>query len=255
MIHDPALLQAVLDDPDDDAPRLACATWCDSHRDPVVQAQGDLIRSQIDLANTDPDDVRTGKAFGLQQHITELLEQHGATWAQPISAWVDAVHFVRGFPGWLVASAKAWLARGQQIRALAPVQHLDLHGVRDVDERLPESPLLAGIRSLSMNDCGLHDIHIQLLAASPHVGELRWLSMADNHLGMPAAEALAASSTLSQLAFVELRSNPVDPVEQLGYDGAIVVASQMPAEGKALEARHGPQAWLHRDDAPSRFDR
>ncbi|MEM7155655.1 MAG: TIGR02996 domain-containing protein [Myxococcota bacterium] len=255
MIHDPRLLQAVLDDPDDDAPRLAYATWCDAHADPDVRAQGDLIRSQIDLANTDPDAVRTGQAAGLQQHIDTLVERHGAAWRQPISGWVDAVHFVRGFAGWLECSAQAWLDHGAQIRALAPVQHLNLRGVRDVDERLADSPLLAGIRSLSMDGCGLHDIHVQLLAASKHVGELRWISMADNHLGLPASEALAASTSLGQLAFVELRSNPVDPVEELGYDGAIVVASTMPPEGQALEAKHGPQKWLHRDDPPGRFDR
>jgi hypothetical protein len=53
---------------------------------------------------------------------------------------------------------------------------------------------------------------------------------------------------------VELRDNPADPVEQLRIDGGIVVAGWMPPGGRELEARFGPLAWLHREDAPRRFE-
>ena len=41
------LLKAVTDHPDDDAPRLAYADWCDRRGDP----RGRFIRVQIELAN------------------------------------------------------------------------------------------------------------------------------------------------------------------------------------------------------------
>jgi uncharacterized protein (TIGR02996 family) len=254
MADDAAQLQAVLDAPDDDAPRLAYARWCDARGDAASVARAELIRAQIDLARKDPADVKAGRAFGLQQRIEEILARHGAAWGQPLAGWVDAFHFVRGFIGWIELSARSFLDHGDRIFALAPVQHLDLTAVRDVDEALADSPLLAKIRSLSMNGCGLHDLHLQLLAASPYVTNLRWLSVADNHLGLPAAEALAASPHLTNLAFAELRSNPVDPTEQLGVDGGIVVASWMPPEGKDLEARFGHLQWLHREPFVGRFD-
>jgi uncharacterized protein (TIGR02996 family) len=254
MTDEAALLKAVLDAPQDDAPRLAYAQWLDGQGDALSMARGELIRGQIDLTHADPALVRSGLAFSAQQRITDLIELHGSSWGQAIEALVDAFQFERGFVGWIKLSAQSFLDHGDRILALAPVQHLDLTGVRDVDESLFDSPLLDGIRSLSMDRCGLHDLHLQMLAASPHVANLRWLSVADNHLTAAAGEALAASPHLGNLRFAEFHTNPVDPVEQLGYDSGIVVASFMPPEGKAIEARFGPQAWLHRDVIPGRFD-
>ncbi|MEX1364000.1 MAG: TIGR02996 domain-containing protein [Nannocystaceae bacterium] len=253
MTDDTEPLQAVLDAPDDDAPRLAYAAWCDGQGEVVSSARAELIRDQITLAGMDPADLKAGRGFRLERRIEQGLERHHAAWAQPLLGWVRAAHFQRGFVGWIHLSARQWLDHGAQILAHAPVQHLDLVGIRDVDEALFESPSWAGIRSLSMNDCGLHDVHLQMLAASPHVTELRWLSVADNHLGQTASEALAKSSTLHRLGFVELGSNPFDPVEQEGVDGGVVVASSMPPEGKDLEARFGYQRWLHRGRGAGRF--
>jgi len=247
-------LKAVLDAPQDDAPRLAYAQWLDGQADASARARAELIRAQIELLHMDPAVVSSGLAFGTQQRIQDLIDRHGPAWGQALAGWVESFQFERGFVGWIELCARSFLDHGDRILALAPVQHLDLTGIRDVDEALADSPLLAGIRSLSMNRCGLHDLHLQLLAASPYVTHLRWLSVADNHLTVAAAEALAASPHLGNLRFVELHGNPVDPVEQLGYDSGIVVSSFMPPEGRALEARFGHQPWLHRDVIPGRFD-
>lgn len=247
-------LQAVLDAPDDDAPRLAYAAWCDDQADVVSSARAELIRAQLERAQMAPADVEAGQALTLDLRIKALLDQHRSTFAQPLAGSVRAAHFLRGFVGWIELSAQQWLDHGAKILARAPVQHLNLTGVRDVDEALFDSPQLAGIRSLSMNDCGLHDIHVQLLAASPHLAQLRWLSLARNDLGLAAAEALAASPGLPALAFVDLESNPVDPREELGHDAGVLVASSMPADGKAIEARFGYRRWLHPQLAPGRFD-
>lgn len=254
MTDEATLLKAVLDAPDDDAPRLAYAQWSDAQGDAVSVARGELIRAQIDLMHTSPEVIKAGRAFVVQHRIKALIDRHGASWAGAIAGWVDAYHFVRGFVGWIKLSAQRFLDHGDGIMALAPVQHLDLTGVRDVDEALFDSPLLAHIRSLSMDACGLHDLHLQMLAASPHVTHLRWLSVADNNLTLAAADALAASPFLRDLRYAEFRSNPTDPVEHLGYDSGIVVASWMPPEGKDIEARFGHQPWLHRDVIPGRFE-
>lgn len=254
MTDEAAQLKAVLDAPQDDAPRLAYAQWIESQGDAISLARGELIRAQIDLVHMDPAVLSSGLAFGAQQRISDLIDRHGSSWGQALAGWVDAFQFERGFVGWIKLSAQSFLDHGDSILALAPVQHLDLTGVRDVDEALFDSPLLAGIRSLSMNRCGLHDLHLQMLAASPYVTNLRWLSVAENHLTLAAAEALAASPHLGNLRFAEFQGNPVDPVEQLGYDSGIVVSSWMPPEGKAIEARFGHQPWLHRDVIHGRFD-
>lgn len=254
MTDEAARLKAVLDAPEDDAPRLAYAQWIESQGDAISLARGELIRAQIELLHMDPALVNSGLALGTQQRISDLIDLHGSSWGQALAGLVDAFQFERGFVGWIKLRARSFLDHGDRILGLAPVQHLDLTGIRDVDEALTDSPLLDGIRSLSMNRCGLHDLHLQMLAASPHVANLRWLSVAENRLTIAAAEALAASPHLGNLRFAEFGGNPVDPVEQLGYDSGIVVSSFLPPEGKAIEARFGRQAWLHRDVIHGRFD-
>lgn len=255
MADEPTLLRAVLADPDADVPRLEYAQWCAGQRDPAWVARGEVIRAQLDLDRADPQAVATGQLFGLQHRVRELVDAHGDAWAGPIATWADEVRFVRGFVEWIRLPASEFLARGSEIFERAPVRHLDLSAVRDVDEALFETELLAGVRSLAMDRCSLYDIHVQLLAASPHVTTLRWLSVANNKLTLAAAEALAASKNLPSLRFLEFRGNEVDPVEQLGLDSGVVVASWMPPEGVALEARHGHLPWLHREPTPARFER
>jgi len=255
MVDDRAMLQAVLDAPDDDAPRLAYAAWSEAQGEELGVARGELIRAQIELERMEQEDAPAGELFRIRYRIDQLITRHGREWAQPLPDWVESFSFLRGFVGWVKLEAPQFLQYAERIFALAPVQHVDLTGVRDVDERLFESKLLAHIRTLAMDRCGLHDVHVQLLAVSPYVQNLRWLSLADNELTLAAAEAIAASEHLRKLRFAEFRGNPADPGERLGYDGGVLVASVMPPEADALEARFGHLAWLHRDVESSRWDR
>src|SRR5205809_1057881 len=103
MADDAARLKAVLDAPDDDAPRLAYARWIEEQGD---AARGELIRAQIDLAHRDWQEVRTGLASGAQHRIKQLTDRHGRSWAGALADWVEAFSFVRGFVGWIKISAR-----------------------------------------------------------------------------------------------------------------------------------------------------
>jgi uncharacterized protein (TIGR02996 family) len=253
MSDEATLLTAVLDAPDDDAPRLAYAQWSAGQGDAASIARGELIRAQIDLAHTAPEVIRSGGAAGLQRRIDQLIAGHGAAWAGVIAGWVDGYHFVRGFVGWIRSSARGFLVHADALAALAPIQHVDLTDVRDVDEAIFDAPGLARLRSLAMDGCGLHDLHLQLLAASPQVRELRWLSVANNRLSFAAAEALAASPHLPRLRYAEFDGNPCDPADRVGRDSGIVVAVAESEDGKRLEARFGRLRWLRREVIPDRF--
>jgi uncharacterized protein (TIGR02996 family) len=255
MSDEPTLRRAVLDDPDSDAPRLAYADWCAQQADPVTRARAELIRRQIELGNTPRRVVETGGANGLFTAIAGLLDTHRDAWAAPVRPWVDAFTFRCGFVELVELSAAAFLAHGAELFDAAPIRHVDLHAVRDVDERLFESPSFSRLRSLGLDRCGLYDIHLQLLAHSPQVKGLRWLSATANNLQNGGYAALAASPHTRALAYADFLGNPVDPVERLGIDSAVVVAVEMPAAGLALEQRFGRLEWLHREDkSPSRFD-
>src|SRR5262245_13586688 len=65
-----ALLQAVIDDPDDDAVRLVYADFLEDHGQP---ARADFIRVQIELAR----DPRRGD---LEARELALVKEHESTW-------------------------------------------------------------------------------------------------------------------------------------------------------------------------------
>ncbi len=91
MTDNEALLRAILDNPDDDAPRLVYADWLEEQGDP----RGEFICTQITLTqggNDRPHEI------ALKRRERELLEQFGAAWACPITDRGVPVTFRRGFP-------------------------------------------------------------------------------------------------------------------------------------------------------------
>ncbi|MGA3242378.1 MAG: TIGR02996 domain-containing protein [Bryobacteraceae bacterium] len=249
-----ALLQAILEFPELDPPRLAYAAWCEEQGDEATKARGEFIRTQIAISQTSLEILNSGGAAGLQNRVKALLDTYGNTWAAPISPFVENYTFVRGFIGLIKLSARSLIDNAAAIFALAPVQHVDLTAVRDVSEDLFAAQQLKKLHSLSMDSCGLYDFHVRLLADSPCVIRIGWLSLANNHLDLGAAEALAESRNLKLLRFAEFRGNPVDPCEQLGFDSGVVVYAWLPPEGEKLEERYGELPWLHRGGSFSRFD-
>lgn len=248
-----SLLHAVLERPDDDAPRLAYAAWCEGQGDEPTRARAEFIRRQIELARPDPESPLGQSKLPSYHRSQELLGLYSAQWAGPIAELTSFYSFRRGFIELIRITARGFLDHAAQLFAAAPIRHMDLTGVRDVTEELFASPYLGRLRSLSMDGCGLRDIHLHMLASAPQVTRLRWLSVADNRLSLAAAEALAASPSMKELRFAEFRGNPSDPAEQLGIDSGVVVSVWFPPDGVELERRFGPLPWLHREGETSRF--
>src|SRR5581483_11371747 len=75
---DDAFLQAILDAPDDDAPRLAYAAHLEQRGEPERAA---LIRVQCELAHFPEGDERRA-ALAAQER--QLLDEHGEEWLGPL---------------------------------------------------------------------------------------------------------------------------------------------------------------------------
>lgn len=258
MAEQDELLQAVLDTPDDDAPRLAYADWCDRQSEEPTRARGEFIRAQIKLFR-DINSLTYEEWFDLSNRESELRKTYLREWAGELGNLVGDYTFNRGFVEFISLSASRFLEHAVQLFSLAPILHLKLSEALWALDELFKSPYLFTIRSLDLERNGLADQHIKALAQSTVLGHLRWLSLAENNLTLVAAEVLAESRLSQQLVYVSFYHNAVDPGGLYAADNEFIMDSWLPAEGQLLESRYGVLPWLHRnaettfDIVPNRF--
>lgn len=226
-----AHLEDILEHPHEDAPRLRYADWLDERCDPL----GEFIRVQVRLASVPADHPG---ALELERRDAELQAEFGDGWAGSVARKTEWWTFRRGFVEEVALTADEFLASGDDLFRLAPIQevhlgrvrdrlealaaspllrrvsHLDLSNnpVRDVGARLlAESPNLDRLRGLNLSSSGLGDSGLKALAASTHLSSLRELYLCDNRIGSAGARALAASPLALQLEAVHLRFNTIGP--------------------------------------------
>jgi uncharacterized protein (TIGR02996 family) len=138
-----AFLQAILDSPDDDAPRLVLADWLEEQGYPQ---RAEFIRVQCRLAALDADDP---DRMALRERQLELLEAHREEWAFGLKP--------------LAGKARPLFQRGL------------LHTVRVEpanDEDLPHLIGVLGLCGLHLSGQGLTDGGLPTLLMLPHLEEL-----------------------------------------------------------------------------------
>jgi uncharacterized protein (TIGR02996 family) len=252
MSREHAFLSAILNDPDDESPRLVFADWLDERADP----RGVFLRVQVELARWVPDLARRS---ALQARERELLARHGAEWIGPLGPICTPWRFegglarltlpARRFVGRRFAlAADEWLTRAWAagLRLEQPVGRFQLAA-------LAAAPHLAHIASLDLSGADLDDAAIRTLAASPHLGRLRRLDLGNNRLGDAGAAALSRAPWLDGLTELDLRNN-----EFTGVGAAELLTRLDPARLRRLDlygnslGREGLRRWLAwRDDRPA----
>lgn len=257
MTTEQQLYAAVLNDPDNDGPRLDYAAWCDTQSDAAAQERGVFIRQQVELVT--PGTQVSHDAVRLRYLSELLLYKHSATWGAAVVPFVDSFQFDRGFIEQVAMSAKKFLDHADALFAIAPIRHLDLSDVRPFIDELLDSPHLQCIRSLSVKRCELDDANMQLLANCTNLAGLRWLSLMENRIGMVGAAAFAASGNFPCLTYAVFNGNPAQLNDEHFHDSGVIVESSSSADGRALEAQFGHLRWLHHaattlaDTVPDRF--
>jgi uncharacterized protein (TIGR02996 family) len=204
--HDRAFLDAIVDAPEDDGPRLVYADWLDD------QGQGhraELIRLQCRLALMGEDDP---ERLPLELRQEDLLFVHGDQWPK-LPAWARMVHnaFRRGFLDRTSMTAADLLKRGQTIFAAAPVTDLEVRAVRDRMPQVAACPLLGRLTALRFEEASitpqdqLTPEDLRVLGASPQLGKLRALELPSVSLTPQHARALAKWPILPRLRRLEVR--------------------------------------------------
>src|SRR5215472_881331 len=113
------LTEAVLEAPDDDAPRLSLAAALAAKGDP----RGEFIHAQVELARLAPGDERDR----LARRARELLVRHEAEWVEPVADAVTAWRFHRGFIDDVTLDAEVLLANAETLFTTAPIRSLRVH--------------------------------------------------------------------------------------------------------------------------------
>ncbi len=205
-----AFLEAILECPDDDVPRLIFADWLDEYGD---ADRAEFIRVQCALAGKDLPLTRRAE-FDRRQQL--LLEQCGEKWARPLRRLVHSWRFHRGFIDDIVVWNDRFLVAAKRIFRRAPIRHLrirfDPHGVAKPIAALAESEQLNRLHALDLSGNRLDSRHVRALIVSEHLTRLSELDLSHNRIGDSGMRALAESPVLSQLERLILHGNDVGPV-------------------------------------------
>jgi uncharacterized protein (TIGR02996 family) len=207
------LLKDIIENPDDDTPRLRYADWLEGHGQPE---RAELIRGQVALASMSLSDPRHDQ---LGRRNSQLLYQHGDAWAAPFTGpGVREVHFNRGFVEKIEATATAFARRGAAWAAATPLREVKLTEAAGEGARLAACPHLAGIRRLKLFDTRLGDADVVPLAHSIYLTRLRELYIGGSSfqyrqstmVGDDGLVALATSPFFRQLTSLTVYSTDSD---------------------------------------------
>lgn len=136
------LLRAVLDRPDDDAPRLAYAEFIR----PTDPARAEFIRLQL---SGDP--------------AIQLLTEHGPRWAVTFAPWgARDLVYRRGFVGAMSLTGRSFVSLGASLFDLAPLREVRLIAVNFLLEELLACPHLAELDALDLRGNQLDSMRVEI---------------------------------------------------------------------------------------------
>jgi uncharacterized protein (TIGR02996 family) len=230
MNQEDAFLEAIREDPDDDAVRLIFADWLEERGDP----RGEFIRVQCALAGM-PDEDERRKA--LEARAERLLRQHEPRWVGPLASRVNSYTFRRGFVEEITLSAAAFLRHAPSLFAPHPLRKVCILSLGALPETpslgvgrqydLAEffrSPFLERLAALDLSNQFLSVGQVRILSESARLAGLRHLDLGNTNLTPPHAQTLAAAPHLGRLTTLLLNRNPLDSLGVQALAGSPLAA-------------------------------
>ena len=204
MDHERAFLQAIREQPDDDAHRLIYADWLEEQGGAERTARAAFIRAQCRLAALSEEDPLRDR---LEDEAVDLLAEHEREWTQPLHGIAADWLFSRGFIERITIGAPKFLTHAERLFDLTPLRslHFLIHP-RDVP-RLAACAYLQGIETLDFRGCHLNDRALQQLLTSPYLKRLRALDLTGNGINTPGVQALVQSPVMEGLRWLDLSRN------------------------------------------------
>lgn len=183
-MHQPELWRAVLDQPDDDLPRLIYADWLEEQAEPLAQARAEFIRVQIERHHLsellDPTPEQCERLHQLLAEERRYLARYRGLWTAHLPNWArGVVTFERGWPEILSCSVRLWLEAGHTLTQREPIRWLSLTGAAGWGMQLAHCKALRTIRGCdfvprtTLPDSPM----LRALACSTELGSLRRLAL------------------------------------------------------------------------------
>lgn len=219
-LAEPTLLRAVVENPDDDAPRLVLADWLEEAGD---ADRAEFIRIQVDLARLSPADPRRPLLLSREQELSGL---HYVEWQSELPQLEEVAwgRFERGFVSAAhIGSAEVFAHQADAIFSAAPVQEVRFSRIFSDDaKRIAVTPQLGRLHVLDLEEGSfIGNPGSEALANSPYLGGLRVLKLRGNAIGPAGARALANARHLGPLVYLDLDHNAI-------YDDGIQAIVESP---------------------------
>lgn len=170
--RDLELLQTIIQDPDDDTPRLIYADWLEEHGN---QARAEFIRAQCESARLFRSGTNLERAFALRAQYTELLRRHEKEWVGEFPNKATSWTFERGFIEYVAVDAANFLKHAESMFANTPLRRLYLSNVGDNLLQIVACPYLAQLSHLYLSRLGQADV--TPLVRCPYLKDIAYLEL------------------------------------------------------------------------------
>jgi uncharacterized protein (TIGR02996 family) len=243
-----AFLQTIIENPDDDAPRLVYADWLEENGEPE---RAEFIRVQCTLRHLAKQD--TSRARPLAEREKELLDRHKAEWRPRIPALRRAlrVTFRRGFVERVTVEARSFVAGADELFRLAPIRRVRLYWGADppyerarLMQTIAAMPQLARLHALHLGDGFIGSDGVRALSVSEYLAGLKRLNLRGCHIGERGVRALVEAPWFANLTVLDLSNNDINAgaahalgaqLDVLDHAGQLRMR-QLPLEGNPLRA-------------------
>jgi uncharacterized protein (TIGR02996 family) len=235
-MNDAAFLQAIHDNPDDEAVRLVYADWLEENADESGRARAALIRAQCEAEKLPR---RNRRRVALEKEAKRLIDAN-PEWTAALrkGKYGRAIQFRRGFPHQITMGATQFVQVAADLFAAAPTIRAVVfyHASNEVGPLAECRHLkrLSWIDLSCMCTCGRCPINVELrtFVVSPHLANLAYLSLASDRVDPTTVAALAASPCLPGLRTLDLSYN------RIGNAGArSLIATSLPDRLASLDVR------------------
>lgn len=212
-----SFIRAIVENPNDDVPRLVFADWLDEHGD---AARAEFIRAQIELSRLvqraknrtslfaepperiiNPDD--DSRVTQLKLESNRLLHDNNAAWVRDWAAGLTGLLYWRGFVDRINTAAALFCANIFRWLKHEPITVVCLHSCSMMFRQLAECPGLLSVRTLELQ-CPHDEVEfaIERLADSRFCRNLEELILPFVELPSHSARLLMTSPSFGSLRII-----------------------------------------------------